>query len=95
MSEMDNKMEKRKMTVRIAGHEYSIVSTDAPEHVQRVARYVDGRMADLMTASRLPANMVAVMTAMNIAEEMLRAQDENVRLRQELMRLKMGASGRN
>ena len=81
-------MDKQKMTVRIAGHDYNIVSTDAPDHVQRVARYVDRRMADLMTASRLPANMVAVMTAMNIAEEMLRAQDENVRLRQELVKLK-------
>jgi cell division protein ZapA len=81
-------MDKSKMTVRIAGHEYSIVSTDDPEHVQRVARYVDRRMSDLAAASRLPAPMVSVMTAMNIAEEMLRAQDENVRLRQELSRIK-------
>ena len=80
-------MEKTKSVVRIAGHEYTIVSTDAPEHIQRVAAYVDRRMSDLQTASRLSPNMVTVLTAMNIADEMLKAQDENVRLRQELTRL--------
>lgn len=81
-------MEKSKTTVKIAGHEYNIVSTDAPEHIQRVAAYLDRRMTDLATASRLSPNMVAVLTAMNIADEMLKAQDENVRLRQELVRMK-------
>jgi len=81
-------LEKSKTTVKIAGHEYNIVSTDAPEHIQRVAAYLDRRMTDLATASRLSPNMVAVLTAMNIADEMLKAQDENVRLRQELVRMK-------
>lgn len=80
-------MEKVKTTVKIAGHEYNIVSTDTPDHIQRVAAYLDRRMTDLATATRLAPNMVAVLTAMNIADEMLKAQDENVRLRQELTRL--------
>jgi cell division protein ZapA len=80
-------VEKTKTTVRIAGHEYTIVGTDAPEHIQRVAAYVDRRMSDLQTASRLSPNMVAALTTMNIADELLKAQDENVRLRQELSRM--------
>ncbi|GHU76536.1 cell division protein ZapA [Clostridia bacterium] len=80
-------MDKLKTSVRIAGHEYTIVGTDAPEHIQRVAAYVDRRMADLATASRMPPNVVSVLTAMNIADDLIKAQDENVRLRQQLLGL--------
>ncbi|MDR1600739.1 MAG: cell division protein ZapA [Oscillospiraceae bacterium] len=78
-------MEKTKTAVRIAGHEYTIVSTDAPEHIQRVAAYVDRRMSDLAIASRMAPNVVSVLTAMNLADDLLKAQDENVRLRQQLL----------
>jgi cell division protein ZapA len=78
-------LEKTKTAVRIAGHEYTIVSTDAPEHIQRVAAYVDRRMSDLAIASRMAPNVVSVLTAMNLADDLLKAQDENVRLRQQLL----------
>ncbi|MDR1261981.1 MAG: cell division protein ZapA [Oscillospiraceae bacterium] len=83
-------MEKSKTSVRIAGHEYTIVSHDAPEHIQRVAAYVDRRMMDLATASRLSPNIVSVLTAMNLADDLLKAQDENVRLRQQLLERTQG-----
>ena len=34
-------MEKQKTTVRVAGKDYALVSTDSPEHLNRVAAYVD------------------------------------------------------
>jgi cell division protein ZapA len=84
-------VERIKTSVRIAGHEYTIVGTDAPDHIQRVAAYVDRRMSDLAIASRLAPNTVSVLTAMNLADELLKAQDENVRLRQQLQHARQRA----
>lgn len=77
-------IEKTKTIVTVGGHEYTIVGTDATEHILRVASYVDRRLTDMQTASRLSPGNVAVLTAMNIADEMLKAKDENARLRVEL-----------
>lgn len=80
-------MEKIKTTVRIAGRDYTMVGSDTPEHMHRVAVYVDRKMEELSVASKMPPNMVAVLTAMNIADDLLKSQDENTRLRKELMQL--------
>jgi cell division protein ZapA (FtsZ GTPase activity inhibitor) len=34
-------VEKQKMTVTVAGRPYTLVSSDPPEHVKRVAEYVE------------------------------------------------------
>ena len=47
-------MEKIRTTVRIAGREYTIASTDSEEYVARVAAWVDRRMNELSAATRLP-----------------------------------------
>ena len=77
-------MEKQKVKVRIAGKDYTLLSSDSPEHVHRVGIYVDRKLAEVEQASRLPTNMVAVLTALNLGDELLKAQDENTRLRREL-----------
>ena len=77
-------MEKIRTTVKIAGREYTISSYDPESHVKRVAEYVDRRMDELATATRLPAAQLAVLTAMNVADDMLKAHDELRKLRAEL-----------
>jgi len=81
---------KNKTTVRLAGQEHTIVSTDTPEHIQRIAAYVDRRMGEISQTARLTPNMAAVLTAMNLADDLLKAQDENSRLRRELMSIRSG-----
>ncbi|MDR0896934.1 MAG: cell division protein ZapA [Oscillospiraceae bacterium] len=78
-------MDKIKTTVRIGGRDYTMVGVDSEEHIRRVAIYVDRRMDELAMATRLPQPMVAVLTAMNIADDLIKAQDENTRLRKELL----------
>lgn len=82
---MMNANNKTKTTVRICGREYTITGTDSEEHIKRVAVFVDRKMEELQYASRMPQPMVAVLTAVNIANELMKAQDENTRLRRELM----------
>lgn len=77
-------MEKIRTTVKIAGKEYTMTSYDSEEYVRRVARYVDRKMTELSLATRLPTNSLAVLTALNIADDMLKAHDEITRTRKEL-----------
>ncbi len=78
-------MEKIKTTVRIAGKDYTIVGSDSEAHIHRIATYVDRRMSELSMATRMPPDMVSVLVAMNMADELIKAQDENSRLRRELL----------
>ena len=86
-------MEKIRTTVRIAGKEYTIASTDTEEYVNRVASWVDRRMNELAAATRLPATQLAVLTAVNAADDMMKSRDEIRRLEAELedLRAKMAA----
>ena len=77
-------MDKIRTTVKIAGREYALTSYDTAEYVQRVAQLVDRRLTEMSLSTRLSANQVAVLTAVKIADDMLKAQDEVTRLRREL-----------
>ena len=77
-------MQKIRTTVRIAGREYTIASTDSEEYVGRVAAWVDRRMAELGAATHLPAAQLAVLTAVNAADDMMKSRDEIRRLEAEL-----------
>jgi cell division protein ZapA len=77
-------MQKIRTTVKIAGKEYTISGYDDENYVRRVATYVDRRMEELAEATRLPTAQLAVLTAMNVTDDMLKAHDEIRRLRAEL-----------
>lgn len=81
-------MQKIRTTVKIAGKDYTISSYDDEAHVQRVAEYVDRRLNELNVATHLPAAQLAVMVAMDVTDEMLKAQDEVRRMRAELAQAK-------
>ena len=80
-------MQKTRTTVRIAGKEYTIASYDSEEYVGRVAAWVDRRMNELSAATKLPASQLAVLAAVNAADDMMKSRDEIRRLRAERDRL--------
>lgn len=77
-------MQKIKTTIHIAGKDYSIASYDTEDYIQNVAAWVDRRMRELQQATKLPAGQLAVLTAVNAADDMMKSREENRRLRQEL-----------
>ena len=77
-------MEKQKTTVRVAGRDYTLVSSDAPEYITRVAAYVDRKITETSLAARMPVDKAAVLVCLNIADELMKAQDENSKLRREM-----------
>ena len=77
-------MEKQRITVIVAGKSYTLVSSDPPEYVKRVAALVDLKMRETAAAANLAGTQAAVLACFNMAEELIRAQDENRVLRRQL-----------
>ncbi len=70
-------MDKQKITVTVAGKPYTLVSSDPPEQVKRIAAYVDRTLNETSAVTNLPSGQAAVLACFRIAEELMRAQDEN------------------
>lgn len=69
--------------VEIFGERYTLRSSDAPEHLRRVAEYVDGKFRELVAQSpSLVPSKVAVLVSVNIADELFK-QSEEVRRREQ------------
>ena len=80
-------MEKQKITVTVAGKNYTLISGDPPEFVKRVAAFVDRRLSETAAVTNLPSGQAAVLTCFNLAEELLKVQDENTLLRRQMEQL--------
>ena len=81
-------MEKQKITVRVAGKSYTLVSSDSPEYVRRVAALVDRRLNEMEIATDMQPQQVMALTCFNLADELLKAKDENTELKRRLQRRK-------
>ena len=77
-------MEKQRITVNVAGRTWTLTSSDPPEHVRRVAEYVDRRLSETSTVTNLPSAQTTILTCFNLADELLKAQDENRVLRRQM-----------
>ncbi len=84
-------MEKQKMTVTVAGRNYTLVSNDPPEYVKRVAAFVDRKLNETAAVTNLPSGQAAVLTCFNLAEDLLKAQDENTLLRKQMEQMARAA----
>ena len=80
-------LEKQKITVTVAGKNYTLVSGDPPAYVKRVAAFVDRKLRETGAVTNLPSGQAAVLTCFNLAEDLLKAQDENTLLRKQMDQL--------
>lgn len=78
-------MENTKVEVKINNMEYTIVSNEPEEYVQRVALLVNKKIAEVKGQdSHLSTAMLAVMAAMNLADELLKSDMTVDNLRNEM-----------
>lgn len=68
---------KRSVKVDIFGHDYVLKSDSDDNHIQRVADLVDEKMKEVSatTNSKTVLN-IAILAALNIADEYLKVKDE-------------------
>lgn len=68
---------KEPTTVTIFGVEYAITSDREPEEVRRIAKFVDDKMWEISENNHLiSTEKVAILAALNIAEEYLRLLEQ-------------------
>ncbi len=68
---------KSKVVVEIYGEEYKIVGDTPEEYIQMIGGYVDKKMRQISGKNpRLSAIKVAVLAALNIADELSKLQED-------------------
>lgn len=80
---MENTAERKKVEVKINNIEYTLVTTEPEEYVQRVALLVNKKMNQLTESNpRLSTAMKAVLAAVNVADDYLKNQSvlDNIRV---------------
>ena len=76
---------KRSVAVQIAGVRYSLKTDEDERWVKAVAALVDERFRDIQKKARTPdTQAVAVLTALQIAEELFRVQRDTSELRKKI-----------
>lgn len=90
-------MEKTKTIVSIGGKEYTICGTDSAEYIHRVALKVNGKLDEMKRANPDLNNIqLAMLTALNIADDYMKMSDELEKIKKELERYeKQSGNNRN
>ncbi len=75
---------KNKVTIRIAGKDYTLVGIESDEYIQKVGLYIDKKMNEiLMRNSRLSTSLAAVLTAINVADDFFKTREAELSVRNE------------
>lgn len=73
---------KRSVVVEVAGQRYTLRTDDDDRMVRQVATYVDAKFRDVQRTSRSPdTQAVAILTALQVAEELFQTRDQAADLR--------------
>ena len=73
-----------RVTMSICGEEYTLVAEESAAYMEKVGALVDKKMAELMDAAHMGRLDAAVLTAVNIADELFKAQESAENLRRQL-----------
>jgi cell division protein ZapA len=73
-------MENR-ITVSICGEDYTLVADESAAYMQKVGAYVDGKLAEVLASAHVGRSDGAVLTALNLADELFKEQTASEKLR--------------
>ena len=76
-------MENR-VTVSICGEEYTFVAEEAPSYMQKVGAYVGTKMDEMLTGAKVGRTAAAVLTAVNLTDELFKSQAAAEQLRSQI-----------
>jgi cell division protein ZapA (FtsZ GTPase activity inhibitor) len=76
---------KNKVNITICGMEYTIIAEESDEYVKKVGQAVNHKMVELINENpKMSTNMAAVLTAVNLCDELFKAQQTADNLRTQL-----------
>ena len=73
-----------RVTMTICGMEYTLVAEEDAAYMEKVGAMVDGEMRQLMDGAHMSRDNAAVLAAVNLADELCKAQENADNLRRQL-----------
>lgn len=73
-----------RITMNICGEEYTLVADENAAYMEKVGSLVDEKMNELIESAHVGRVDAAVLTALNMADELLKAQETSENLRRQL-----------
>ena len=73
-----------RVTMNICGQEYVLVAEESAGYMEKVGAMVDKKMAELMDNAHIGRSDAAVLAAVNMADELLKDQENADNLRRQL-----------
>ena len=73
-----------RITMSICGEDYTLVADESAAYMEKVGALVDVKMTQLQEGAQVSRIDAAVLTAVNLADELLKAQEAAENLRRQL-----------
>jgi cell division protein ZapA len=73
-----------RVTVTICGEEYTFVAEESAAYMQKVGTYVGDKMNEVLSSAKVGRTDAAVLTAVNITDELFKAQTAAEQLRSQI-----------
>ncbi len=73
-----------RVAVNICGDDYTFVAEESAAYMQKVGAYVSDKMNEVLTSAKVGRTDAAVLTAVNIADELFKAQAASEQLRSQI-----------
>ena len=82
---MEKAAKGRLVEIKVFGQTYTVKTDAEEEHIQRVARYVNEKMDEVTRNTKSVSSLsVAILTALNIADDLIREKEKRLALLQEV-----------
>ena len=73
-----------RVVITICGEEYTLVAEETPAYMQKVGGYVNDKMTEVMDAAKVGRTDAAVLTAVNLTDELFKSQAAAEQLRSQI-----------
>lgn len=70
-----------RVTITICGEEYTLVADESSAYMQKVGSYVSDKMTEVLEGAKVARTDAAVLTAVNLADELFKSQTAAEQLR--------------
>lgn len=76
---------EKTVEIKVFGQTYSVKTDEEESHIQEVAKYVNDKADEILKKTRSVSTLnVAILTALNIADDLLREREKRNMLLQEI-----------
>lgn len=73
-----------RITINICGQDYTLVAEESPSYMERVGKLVDEHLTQVLDSATVSRTDAAILAAINLADELLKAQENTDHLRRQI-----------